>query len=874
MATVLSIITIHAIYQGFFYFLNDMDMDRGYVMLNEIGLHDKWMLEKDKGKTNLNYREYSDICCLDPTVRTIDHNRQAGKYCNWLLRVFDISKIRDENYKHRLRVALEQYNDGLRRGILRREGISNDIGSFSSADELLGAMEKVMGGDAGTKVSLSVSNNMERLKGQFEVVGESPNWMVVKPNTWEAERYFGSGTEWCTVANGNYFNDYTSDGPLYITVPKSMNNKLKMQFHWESRSFADYNDNVYHNPKTCIYNVLGEGKEFNEVCEMWGGIDAKFDKYWFIKFGEVEDRLAGGTSPEMLFDEYYPSDKYGVARVVLHGKYNFIGSDGKLLSPDQWYDSANSFDEGFSTVGLNGKHNLMGVDGKLLSPNQWYEYIGLFDEGFAPVRLNRKWNFIGTDGKLVWDKPVDEWFSHVYWFDHGSALVKLNGEEYYLDRNGKLHYEKPRSTDGSNRHGNNTIITEALSTNDVYSKYYSDIDKSVFDAAVKADPTSDADHAGRYVKWILGLYKRGNWKPGDSYETKDALSKFHRLRNSLEIKDINGYKSVRQLIDAVSDKKSTSDIKRSGAEKVYEDGEWLVIVPHTEEASKLYGKGTTWCTAADNDNYFDYYNDQGPLYINIRKRDGEKWQFHFESESFMDAEDDPVKIKDIGLSEGLVRFYDKVCPYFKALFEYDYVCDFHEGFAAVKLNGKWNFIDTNGKILSPGQWFDWCGKFTEGFAMVEIDGKCNFIDTEWNILSPDQWFDWCDNFHKGFARVELDGKWNFIDTEGNVLSPDQWFDWCGNFQEGFALVGLDGKWNFIDTEGNILSPGQWFNDCSLFSGGFASVKLDRKWYDIDRGGNLYDIKGNGVVRVGRNELMEMITESVLNCIKSRGMNLK
>ena len=403
------------------------------------------------------------------------------------------------------------------------------------------------------------------------------------------------------------------------------------------------------------------------------------------------------------------------------------------------------------------------------------------------------------------------------------------------------------------------MLLEAMSVDDIYTKYYSDIERSVFDAAVKADPTSDAGHAGRYVKWILGLYKIGNWKPGDSYETKDALSRFHRLRNNLEIKDINGYKSVRQLLDAVSDKKSTSDIKRSGAEKVYEDGEWLVIVPHTEEASKLYGKGTKWCTAADNDNYFDYYNERGPLYINIRKWDGEKWQFHFGTSQFMDAEDDPVRIKDIGLSDGLVRFYEKVCPYFKAFFEYDYVCDFHEGFAVVKLDGKCNFIDTNGNLLSPDQWFNWCYRFSEGFALVELGDKKNFINTEGNILSPDQWFDVCSDFIKGLALVELDKKWNYLDAKGNILSPGQWFDWCDVFYKGFAGVKVSKKYNFIDIKGNILSPDQWFDWCGDFHEGFAGVVIDGKWCYIDSEGNIYDKnknlikKNNAVSEVKRME---------------------
>ena len=92
---------------------------------------------------------------------------------------------------------------------------------------------------------------------------------------------------------------------------------------------------------------------------------------------------------------------------------------------------------------------------------------------------------------------------------------------------------------------------------------------------------------------------------------------------------------------------------------------------------------------------------------------------------------------------------------------------FSEGFAHVELNGKYNFIETKGKLLSE-QWYDWVGDFSEGFAAVELNGKWNFIDTKGKLLSEHRYDDtW--NFHEGFAQVKLDGKWHKIDTEGKIV---------------------------------------------------------------------------------------------------------
>ena len=67
----------------------------------------------------------------------------------------------------------------------------------------------------------------------------------------------------------------------------------------------------------------------------------------------------------------------------------------------------------------------------------------------------------------------------------------------------------------------------------------------------------------------------------------------------------------------------------------------LVIVPKTEAAAKWFGKGTKWCTAADKDNMFDYYNKRGLLYIVFWN--GKKYQLHFESMQFMDERDQKIE---------------------------------------------------------------------------------------------------------------------------------------------------------------------------------------------------------------------------------------
>ena len=394
-------------------------------------------------------------------------------------------------------------------------------------------------------------------------------------------------------------------------------------------------------------------------------------------------------------------------------------------------------------------------------------------------------------------------------------------------------------------------------------KNYPSIDIFALDTLLRIDPTvvqnSRGLFVGRYGVWIGNMYANGGIKLGDIPELKSALVTYDKNRTQLpQIKDC---KSLSELIEWVKDLsddfkpvRKQSDAKEN-LEKAYEDDEWLVYVPHSYAAARRGGEDTHWCTASENDYYYNYYSKQGPLYINIRKSDGAKFQFHFESVQFMDADDNHIRLNKIGLSGGVVDFYAKIDPKFEFRLKFDWIEDFKEGFARVKLNGKCNFINHEGQLLSQ-QWFDRVGTFNEGFATVELNGKWNAINAEGELLSQ-QWFDFVWYFH-GCAKVQLNDKYNFISKERKLLFT-QWFDYAWAFYKGLAIVKLNGRYDFINTEGQFLSK-QWFDDTGNFKDGFAKVKLNGKWNFIDTKGQLlfqlwFDDVGNfeeGLARVELN----------------------
>ena len=388
------------------------------------------------------------------------------------------------------------------------------------------------------------------------------------------------------------------------------------------------------------------------------------------------------------------------------------------------------------------------------------------------------------------------------------------------------------------------------------------------------------------------------------YVSSDAhINEYDRNLNGMSAQDL-----IQRFAKAVSDdfEKNKTEIDAMNFEG---KSQYNIVRIDSFEQAQQYGQYTSWCVTHDG-NMFDSYTNDGIGQFYFCLRNG------FENEKAVKGENCPldnyglsmiaVSVDGNGrlntctcrwnhdnggndsimdpkqISEVIgMNFYQTFKPNNKwkdsldncmrrlangedanALF--DNVTDFIDGFARVKLTGKWNFINTRGELLWKGdKWFDSCRSFREGFAAVNLNGKSNFINTRGELLS-NEGFDWCYNFDNGFARVKLNGKWNFINTHRELLC-NQWFDDCYDFSDGFAVVKLNGKWNFINTRGELLWKGnQWFDWCYNFSDGFAKVELNGRLFRIDTKGQLHDVNESmqRTLRLTETEFRQLIKESV------------
>jgi len=186
------------------------------------------------------------------------------------------------------------------------------------------------------------------------------------------------------------------------------------------------------------------------------------------------------------------------------------------------------------------------------------------------------------------------------------------------------------------------------------------------------DPTSNK----QYTQWLARMYSKGNIKYEDlNRHNMIGMYEIGKKRKLIkpEHKDINKFKTYQEFENVMFNNYDLDEIfgteedetEKPQAKKVFENEEVLIVVPQNEAAACKYGKGTRWCTSAvHSHNYFSQYNRMGPLYILIPKRpqhNGEKYQIHFETCSFMDENDLGVDA-DFLLNK---RFGEDVMGFFK-----------------------------------------------------------------------------------------------------------------------------------------------------------------------------------------------------------------
>jgi len=225
---------------------------------------------------------------------------------------------------------------------------------------------------------------------------------------------------------------------------------------------------------------------------------------------------------------------------------------------------------------------------------------------------------------------------------------------------------------------------------DLKKKYSDKYDEEDLDFILGISDLQDFNH--KYTDWVL----KRLLEYADVTEVAEIavglVKDFDKYQKNLEKKDINQYLSIDELekaLESFKEKEKEKELE-SQTEKIYEDENFLVLVPKTIEASCKYGSGTKWCTTIRNADHFQRYTSgkQGLYYI-IRKK-GKQTEPHYKvavhfndigSEKWWDA-------RDHQMGEDTITLFK---DYFPEL--YQVISDHHEEKRKVEL------VDLN-KIFS------------------------------------------------------------------------------------------------------------------------------------------------------------------------------
>ena len=133
-----------------------------------------------------------------------------------------------------------------------------------------------------------------------------------------------------------------------------------------------------------------------------------------ITFSEVQGLLDSGKTPEDVFDAV-DGFKEGLARVKLDNKYNFINSNGKLIS-NEWFDEAfyyihNKVKLNDSWYNIDTKGNLYDENRNLIKKNEMNENKKNITEKAIRLTESQFYNLIEDTIKKVMEGDEDDTIS-------------------------------------------------------------------------------------------------------------------------------------------------------------------------------------------------------------------------------------------------------------------------------------------------------------------------------------------------------------------------------------------------------------------------------------------------------------------------------
>lgn len=148
-----------------------------------------------------------------------------------------------------------------------------------------------------------------------------------------------------------------------------------------------------------------------------------------------------------------------------------------------------------------------------------------------------------------------------------------------------------------------------------------------------------------------------------------------------------------------------------------------------------------------------------------------------------------------------------------------------EGLRGIKKNGKFGFIDDQGRLRIANRYED-IKPFSEGLAAMKIRNKWGFINRDENIMIQPA-YENVTPFERGYSIMKQKGLFGLLTHEGKVVLPPR-YNSVSMQDNGRFLISVDGLQGLADQHGNVLLHPK-YNSVNDLDNGYVIIEQDGKF---------------------------------------------
>jgi hypothetical protein len=148
-----------------------------------------------------------------------------------------------------------------------------------------------------------------------------------------------------------------------------------------------------------------------------------------------------------------------------------------------------------------------------------------------------------------------------------------------------------------------------------------------------------------------------------------------------------------------------------------------------------------------------------------------------------------------------------------------------EGLRGIKKNGRYGFIDDQGRLRIANRYED-IKPFTEGLAAIKIRNKWGFINRDEKIIIQPAYED-VTAFERGYSMIKQNGLYGLLTREGKVVLPARYHA-VQILDNGRLLLTTNGLQGLADQHGNVLLHPK-YNSVTDLDNGHVIVQQEGKF---------------------------------------------